>query len=97
MTILVIMKTVGVAELKANLSRMLDLVKAGGELVITEHGEAVARVTPIPQMIDSHLRRLAAEGKVRLPSAKARLPAPEVLDRNGQLVEALLEERSASP
>lgn len=37
---------VGVRELRQNLSRHLDRVKAGEELLVTEHGREVARMIP---------------------------------------------------
>lgn len=38
--------TVGVRELRQNLSKYLDRVKAGEDLVVTEHGHEVARLVP---------------------------------------------------
>jgi prevent-host-death family protein len=38
--------TVGVRELRQNLSRYLDRVKAGEALVVTERGRQVARLIP---------------------------------------------------
>jgi prevent-host-death family protein len=40
------MAAVGVRELRQNLSRYLDRVKAGESLVVTEHGREVARLVP---------------------------------------------------
>ena len=37
---------VGVRELRQNLSKYLDRVKAGEDLVVTEHGREVARLVP---------------------------------------------------
>jgi len=37
---------VGVRELRQNLSRYLDRVKAGEDLLVTEHGREVARLVP---------------------------------------------------
>lgn len=37
---------VGVRELRQNLSRYLDRVKAGEALIVTEHGHEVARLVP---------------------------------------------------
>ena len=37
---------VGVRELRQNLSKYLDHVKAGEDLVVTEHGREVARLVP---------------------------------------------------
>jgi prevent-host-death family protein len=39
-------ESVGVRELRQNLSRYLDRVKAGEDLVVTEHGREVARLVP---------------------------------------------------
>jgi prevent-host-death family protein len=40
------MATVGVRELRQNLSKYLDRVKAGEAFVVTERGQEVARLTP---------------------------------------------------
>ena len=40
------MRTAGVAGLKAKLSKYLEAVKAGEEVIVTEHGKAIARVVP---------------------------------------------------
>lgn len=40
--------TVGVRELRQNLSKYLDRVKAGEALVVTERGREVARLVPSP-------------------------------------------------
>lgn len=39
-------KSVGVHEAKTHLSRLLELVAAGEEIVITRRGEEVARLVP---------------------------------------------------
>ncbi len=39
-------KSVGVHEAKTNLSRLLEQVASGEEIVITRRGEAVARLVP---------------------------------------------------
>jgi prevent-host-death family protein len=39
-------KSVGVHEAKTNLSRLLELVSAGEDVVITRRGEEVARLVP---------------------------------------------------
>jgi prevent-host-death family protein len=40
------MRTAGVREARQNLSALLDEVKKGREIVITEHGRPVARLVP---------------------------------------------------
>ena len=42
------MRTVGLAEAKAQLSALLDAVEAGEEVVITRRGQPVARVVREP-------------------------------------------------
>lgn len=41
------MVTVSLAEAKARLSELLDQVEAGEEVVITRHGRAVAKISPM--------------------------------------------------
>jgi prevent-host-death family protein len=53
---------VGIRELRNQLSRYLETVREGGEIVVTDHGRAIARLLPLegPRAID----RLIAEGIV---------------------------------
>lgn len=53
---------VGVRELRNNLSRYLDRVRDGEEVVVTERGRAIARVLPVAA--ERVLDRLIAEGIV---------------------------------
>lgn len=68
---------VGVRELRNNLSRYLDQVRAGDEVVVTDHGREIARVVPIAndERRPSALDRLVAEG-LAAPPMKARRPLP---------------------
>jgi len=43
------MDTVSLAEAKAQLSKLIDRVESGEEVVITRHGRAVARVSAVEQ------------------------------------------------
>lgn len=54
---------VGVRELRQNLSVYLRRIEAGETLEVTEHGNPVARLTPLPPQRMSVLDRLIAEGK----------------------------------
>ena len=58
--------TVGVRELRQNLSIYLDRVKKGEALTVTEHGAAVAILRPLPSA-GSALDRVVAEGRGRKP------------------------------
>jgi prevent-host-death family protein len=66
---------VGIRELRDNLSRYLERVRSGDELVVTDRGAAVARVVPIDggRLID----HLVAEGKVKRAPRRDRAPLPE--------------------
>jgi len=60
------MSTVGVRELRQNLSRYLDRVKEGEAFVVTERGEEVARLTPSGRE-DSALAWLIRERAATIP------------------------------
>jgi prevent-host-death family protein len=54
------MRTAGVREARQNLSALLDEVKKGREITITEHGRPVAKLVPLTQA-----------GKKRIPDFAA--------------------------
>ena len=54
------MRTAGVREARQNLSALLDEVKKGREIVITEHGRPVARLVPLDRPEDKRVPRFAA-------------------------------------
>lgn len=72
------MTTVGVAELRQNLSRYLRLVEAGERLVVTERNRPVAELGPPPSTGEA-LDRLIAEGRVSSPRRRG-LPGALELD-----------------
>jgi prevent-host-death family protein len=66
---------VGVRELRNHLSRYLDRVRGGEEVLVTERGRAIARVVPVGA--ERVLDRLIAEGVVtaaRQPKGPAAKP-----------------------
>jgi prevent-host-death family protein len=66
---------VGIRELRNNLSRYLDRVRGGDEVVVTDRGHAIARVLPVGS--ERALDRLIAEGVVtRARRAKSRAGKP---------------------
>jgi prevent-host-death family protein len=68
---------VGIRELRAGLSRWIDQVRSGEELVVTDRGTPVARVVPIERT--SAYERLVAAGLLVLPRVgrrERRRPAP---------------------
>ena len=92
------MRKAGVAELKAQLSRYLGLVKGGTEVLVTEHGVAIAKLVPLQAAERRGARRdrLAREGVLRLGRKRVRkslLTTPKGRVRNRGVVSALIDER----
>jgi prevent-host-death family protein len=61
--------SVGIRELRQNLSRYIERVKAGETLAVTERGREVARLSPAGPK-DSPVARLAAERGATLPTGR---------------------------
>lgn len=59
--------SVGVRELRQNISAVLRRVEAGERLIVTDRNRPVAELVPLSGM-GPGLRRLVAEGKVLAPS-----------------------------
>ena len=57
--------SVGIRDLRDNLSRYLDLVRAGTNVSITDHGRPIAAI--VPMQFSAHVLELADRGLVRLP------------------------------
>jgi prevent-host-death family protein len=94
------MNTVSVAELKARLSEFLAVVRGGEDVVVTDRGRPVARLTALTTLAgdaDPRLTELVRTGTVRPPRRRredtAPLIRPAVDDPGGRLLTALLEER----
>jgi prevent-host-death family protein len=68
------MTTVGVAQLRQNLSKYLRLVERGERLVVTERNRPVAELGPPPSTGEA-LDRLIAAGRVSRPIRRG-LPEP---------------------
>ena len=54
--------TIGVRELKAQLSRTLRQVKAGETVIITERGKPIGRIVPMESSLDDRMQELMAAG-----------------------------------
>ena len=65
------MKTAGIAELKNNLSRYLDHVRAGGTVMVLDRDAPVAQIVPMPKEAitskgdEARLARLERKGLIR--------------------------------
>jgi prevent-host-death family protein len=55
--------TVGVGELRQNLSKFLRRVERGERLVVTDRNRPVAELAPLPDEDQSAVQRLVAEGR----------------------------------
>jgi prevent-host-death family protein len=92
------MKTTTVSKLKASLSEYLRQVKAGEEVLITERGRPIARLsppagsqTPPQYLLEMEKQGLIKIGTGKLPENFWDLPRPE--DPEGRVMKAVLEER----
>jgi prevent-host-death family protein len=65
--------SVGIRDLRDNLSRYLELVRAGTNISITDHGRPIAAI--MPMRFSAHALDLAEQGLVRLPRLPKGNPA----------------------
>ena len=77
---------VGIRELRADLSRLIKRVREGEEIVVTDRGKAVARITPL----DGELKidQLIAAGLVR-PARRRTGWLPEPTEAKGSVSELI--------
>ena len=83
---------VGVRDLKNNLSRYLDQVRTGVEVVVTDRGRPIARLSGIDDVAGDKLAALIEAGLVRPPTAKMR-QRPVPLRSQGSVSELVAEQR----
>jgi prevent-host-death family protein len=94
------METASISEVKNGLSAIIDRVKGGESIVVTDRGIPVAVIEPVTGRIDveDRLARLERAGLVRrgtgkLPLELIRTPGPTPRGGSNIAVEYLLEER----
>jgi prevent-host-death family protein len=92
------MKTATVSKLKASLSEYLRRVKAGEEVLVTERGRPIAKLTPAlgsdtltERLVEMERQGLIKRGSGKLPKGFWDLPRPK--DPKGSVVKAVLRER----
>jgi len=56
--------SVGIRDLKAQLSEYLRHVKAGETVIITEHGRPIGRIVPEPESPEERIQRLRESGEL---------------------------------
>lgn len=64
------METVGIRELKANLSRHLRRVRSGARLIVTEHGRSIATIAPVDAPDVGWVSELVADGRAQWSGGK---------------------------
>jgi len=84
---------VGVRDLKNNLSRYLEQVEGGVEVVVTDRGRPIARLSGIDDVVRDKLSALIDAGLVRPPTSKVR-QRPIPLASNGSVSELVTEQRT---
>ncbi len=83
---------VGVRDLKNNLSRYLDQVEAGVEIVVTDRGRPIARLNGMANEPNDKLAALIEAGLVRPPTSKVR-QRPVPLRSSGSVSDLVAEQR----
>jgi len=84
------MAEVGIRELRDHLSRYLDRVQAGEEVVVTDRGRAIARVLPMNG--ERTIDRLIAQGLVT-PAKQPKRGRPKPLKTAGPVSDLVAEQR----
>lgn len=92
------MKTVSISELKAKLSQYVDAVRGGQEVIVTDRGTPVARLSPVAGVrgADARMIELVRTGQIRPPLRRGRLNLERLdlpADPEGRALATLLEER----
>ena len=82
---------VGIRELRAHLSRYLDEVRSGEDIVVTDRGLAIARIVPMngQRKID----KLIAAGLVEPAPRKVPRPLPRPIKIEGGISDLVDEQR----
>lgn len=92
--VLQVMIVAGVAKVKARLSEYLAQVRAGNDVLITEHGRPIARIVPVSsereELAELERQGLIRAGTMKLPKGFLDTPRPKAAV---SVTEALLEER----
>lgn len=94
------MNRVAISELKAKLSEYLEAVRAGEEVIVTDRGRPVARISPVSgsAQMESRVRMLLRTGQARPPDREGGIDVEMIRAHRPKvpgagLVEAILEER----
>lgn len=81
------MKSVGIRDLKNNLSKYLHLVKAGETIVITEHEQVIAEIKKPAEFLKDSSKRVLLYLEEQSKIGKIKLAK-----RNGSQIESIIKE-----
>ena len=88
------METVGIRELKTNLSRHLKRVRAGARLLVTDHGRSIATIAPVDSADVGWVNELVADGGAQWSGGKpAGASDPVRLSRGRSASSVVIEDR----
>ena len=83
---------VGIRDLKNGLSKYIERVRSGEDVIVTDHGRPVARPSPIDDTRD-RLADLVAAGVVRAPASKQRRSLAPRIKTAGSVSDLVAEQR----
>lgn len=83
---------VGIRDLKNGLSKYLERVRAGEQVIVTDRGRPVARLSPIDESTD-RLADLVAAGVVRAPTRRTRRRPSRRIQAKGSVSDLVVEQR----
>jgi len=84
--------TVGIRELKSQLSKYLRQVKAGQTIVITEHGKMVGRIVPPEMPLEDKLEAMRRAGLIRWSGRKLKPMKPIARLRGNKSIADIISE-----
>lgn len=84
--------TVGIRELKAQISKYLRRVKEGQTLIITDHGKPIGRIIPAEQTLEERMQRLVEAGIIKWNGKKLEPRDPIAINRGPRQISDLVVE-----
>ena len=87
--------TVGARELKTRLGTYLQRVREGRTLVVTDRGEPIAELRPLPSgpSLEAWLLKLSSKGTVTLPTRASPSAFRPIRNRGASVSDAVREDR----
>jgi len=84
--------TVGIRELKNQISAYLRQVKSGQTIVITDRGKPIGRIIPSGESVEERMHKLVRAGVINWNGKRLKPHAPTVINRGDHLVSDLVVE-----